>query len=165
MVAVDGYFPKVCPPDAARVFAEIIVGLAIEPMPSALNVLRGERLAVVPFDTLPKLECEAGAVSFHDQLSASSGMTVSMPPIGFIGSNTTSPLNIGPAAITVVKLTSSRIDKLEGLALMYTRNVPPCFCARAGPAPRQMATIAVAATARCTRATAARMQRHQVRTI
>src|SRR5262249_42923415 len=61
MVAVDGHVPKVCPPYAARVFAEIIVGLAVEPMPGALNILRGERLAVVPFDTLPKLECEAGA--------------------------------------------------------------------------------------------------------
>jgi hypothetical protein len=45
-------------------------------------------------------------------------MTVSMPPTGCIGSNTTRPLKIGPAAITVVKLTSSRIDRLEGLALM-----------------------------------------------
>ena len=66
-----------------------------------------------------------------------------MPPIGFIGSNTTSPLKTGPAAITVVKLTSSRIDKLEGFALMYTRCVPPYFCARAGFPPRQMAMIAV----------------------
>jgi len=75
MVTVDGHFPEVCPPHSARVFAEIIFGLAVEPVPGALNVLRGERLAIVPFDTLPKLECEAGAV------------LVPRPALGKLGNN------------------------------------------------------------------------------
>src|SRR5262245_62480149 len=75
MVTVDGHFPEVCPPHSARVFAEIIFGLAVEPVPGALNVLRGKRLAIVPFDTLPKLECEAGAV------------LVPRPALGKLGNN------------------------------------------------------------------------------
>jgi hypothetical protein len=58
MLAIDGNLLEVGPPHPARVLAEIVIGLAVEPVPSALHVLGGERLAVVPRNPLAQLESQ-----------------------------------------------------------------------------------------------------------
>src|SRR4029078_6218928 len=154
IVAVDGHLLEVGPPDPARVLPGVAMCLCGEPLrgffrkessvlPLSHCQVHCTSFAVKGFSSCHltpwrSLNVSLVPLSSHDQLSARSGMTVSIPPMGFIGSNTTRPLKTGADAITVVKLASSRIDRLDGLALMYTRSVPPRFCAAAGRATKHV---------------------------
>src|SRR3954454_10655926 len=56
-------------------------------------------------------------VASHDQLSARSGITVSMLSCGLAGSNTTRLLNTAANGITEAMVDSSKSDVLGGLSL------------------------------------------------
>src|SRR6516162_9932081 len=77
--------------------------------------------------------------SLHAQLSARSG-TIDFKLFCFtLGSNITRLLNTPMIGATIEIVPSSRIDMFPGLSRCQTRNVPPCFCACAGPASSKLA--------------------------
>ena len=61
VIAVRGHLLDIAVPGFARIDAQLLTGLAGKEIPGAFDVLRGERLAVVPFDPLTQRESQLGA--------------------------------------------------------------------------------------------------------
>src|SRR6516164_7281409 len=137
-VAIRG-FPGIDPKLLARRIHQQI--------PGALDVLRRERLAVVPFDAMPQRQGQLGSFLVprparrqigHDRLEA-----VLLDMLVEHNEVVEHP-NIGPSAKTV---DSSRIDMLPGLSMLYILRTPPGFCADAVP-PADIAISSTLAAAR-----------------
>src|ERR1700687_57819 len=70
---------------------------------------------------------------FHDQLVARSGTIESRLFCATSCLYSTRLLNRPMNGVTVEKVASSWVDALAGLARLYIRRIPPCFCANAAP--------------------------------
>src|SRR5215469_12330667 len=79
IVALCGHLREVAVPALAWIDPELLAGLAGQEIPSALDVLSGKGLAVVPFDALAQwksqlgpllVPCPAGGEIWNDRLPA-----------------------------------------------------------------------------------------------
>jgi len=125
VIAVRRDLFQVPVPGFAGIDAQLFTRLAADQVPSALNVLGRERLAVVPLDALLR-----GPLLVPRPASREIGHDRSEAVLLHCWSNMTRLLNtpiIGPWAKTVA---SSKIDMLAGLSGLYILSMPPCFWAK-----------------------------------
>ena len=73
VVAVSGEAVEVLVEPEARIDAQLLLRLPHQEIPRALDVLRRERLAVMPFDALAQRKVSRVPSSFQDQSVARSG--------------------------------------------------------------------------------------------
>ena len=130
-------FFEIDPPALAVIEAQLLLALVGQQIERAFDVLRGERLAVVPFDAVAQLEGQLGAV------------LVPCPARGELGHDRLHAVlrNVLVENDEIVEDAHHRhddadrpllVDRHAGRAVaVIDPQVPPCFCAVAGNAARR----------------------------
>src|SRR6516165_5356643 len=144
VVAVGGDLVEIAVPGFARIDPEFLARLAGQRIPGAFDVGGGERLAVMPFDTLTQVKGQRRPGLVPHPVAGEIGDDGGEAVLRW--SNRTkllkTPISGMPAAI----VDSSWIDMLAGLAKPGICRMPPGFCANAGPANSAAASSAPAIT-------------------